>query len=410
MDIFEYKGRNKRGEIMQGTIQSPNPAAVAAWMIESGISPIQIRQQTDKLKGQPQWLLALQGAGTVKPADLLLFTRQMGTLAKAGIPMMQALAGMLKATANPALTEVIQDIRAHLDKGAELSAAMARHPKVFDSYYVSMVRVGEGTGKLEEIFKSLYEQLAFEKDMRQKVKAALRYPTFVMIAIAIAIAIVSLFVIPSFAKTYAKMHASLPFLTLLLLGISEFAVRYWWAVLSMLAGAVYAFRSFVRLPEGRYFWDRLKLRLPVVGRIIKKATIARFCRSFATASKSGLPIVQAFTLVSRVLDNAYFEERILLMREGVQRGESMLRVAQTAGIFAPLELQMIAVGEESGEIDSMLMEVGEMYQEEVEYEVSRVAESVEPILLGCIGAMVLVLMLGIFMPLWDLGSVAMRKH
>jgi MSHA biogenesis protein MshG len=410
MDIFEYKGRNKRGEIMRGTIQSPNPAAVAAWMIESGISPIQIRPQTDKLKGQPQWLLALQGAGTVKPADLLLFTRQMGTLAKAGIPMMQALAGMLKATANPALTEVIKDIRANLDKGVELSAAMARHPKVFDHYYVSMVRVGEGTGKLEEIFKRLYEQLTFEKDMRQKVKAALRYPTFVMIAIAIAIAIVSLFVIPAFAKTYAKMHASLPFLTLLLLGVSEFAVRYWWGVLAMIGAAVYAFKSFVKLPEGRYFWDRLKLRFPVVGRIIKKATIARFCRSFATASKSGLPIVQAFTLVARVLDNAYFEERILLMREGVQRGESMLRVAQTAGIFAPLELQMISVGEESGEIDDMLMEVGDMYQEEVEYEVSRVAESVEPILLGCIGAMVLVLMLGIFMPLWDLGSVAMKKH
>jgi len=406
MDLFEYKGRNKHGEIMQGTIQSPNPAAVAAWMVESGISPIRIRLQANKLKGQPQWLLALQGAGTVKPAELLLFTRQMGTLAKAGVPMMQALAGMLKALVNPALAEVIREIRADLDKGAELSGAMARHPKVFDHYYVSMVRVGESSGKLEEVFKSLFKQLEFDKHMKQKIKRAFRYPSFVLAAMSIAVAIMTVFVIPVFAKVFSTMHVTLPPLTIALLAVSDFAVNYWWAVLAMIGGSFYAFKAFVKRPDGSYLWAKLRLRFPVVGPILRKATLARFCRSFATASKSGVPLEQAFTLVSRVVDNAFYEQRILLMRDGVERGESMLRVAQTAGIFAPLELQMIAVGEESGDIEGMLAEIADMYQEEVEFEVDSMSESIEPILLGFMGVLVGILMLAIFMPLWDLTGMA----
>jgi MSHA biogenesis protein MshG len=410
MDIFEYKGRNQRGEIMQGVIESSTPQAVAKWMMDIGISPIQIQVQGNKLKGQPEWLRELQGGGSPKLVDLLLFTRQMGTMVKAGVPIMQALAGIQKSTANPMLVEVLRDIRANLDKGLELSRAMSRHPKVFDDYYVSMVKVGEDSGQLEEVFKRLHEQLGFDKNIAQKVKGALRYPVFVIIAISIAIAIMTLFVIPVFAKTYAKFHATLPLLTLAMLAISDFAVHYWWAVLAMIGIAFYAFKLYIDQPKGRYAWDKFKLRLPIVGSILQKSTLARFCRSFATASRSGVPLVQAFTLVSRVVSNAYFEERILLMRDGVERGESMLRVAQTAAIFNQLELQMIAVGEETGDIEGMLNQVADLYTEEVEFEVGRMSQTIEPILLACMGALVLLLMLGVFLPMWDLGTVAMKKH
>ena len=350
MDTFEYRGRNKRGEIMQGTIESPNPQAVATWMLTTGIAPIRIQVQSDALKGQPRWLLLLQGNGSFTLKDLLLFTRQMGTMAKSGVPMLDALAGIQKSTVNPVLAEVLRDIRADLDRGVELSGAMARHPKLFDDYYVSMVKVGEGSGQLEEIFKRLHEQIAFEKHMAQEIKSALRYPTFVLFAISIALAVMTLFVLPVFAETYTKMQASLPALTLLLLAISKFAVGYWWAVLAMAGTCFYAFKLYIAQPEGRYAWDKFKLRIPVIGSIIKKSTLARFCRSFATASKSGVPLVQAFTLVSRVVNNAYFEERILSMRDGVERGESLLRTARTAGIFTPLELQMMSVGEDTGDV------------------------------------------------------------
>ncbi len=409
MDTFEYKGRNKRGEVMQGTIESPNAQAVASWMLDSGIAPIRIGLHKDNQGKQPAWLLALQVGGPINIRDRLLFTRQMRTMIRSGVPMMQALEGIQKSSANPVLIDLLQDVRANLDKGVELSGALARHPKYFDDYYVSMVRVGEGTGRLEEVFKRLHEQLEFEKMIKQKIKGAMRYPMFVMIAISVAIAIMALFVIPVFAKVYAKFHATLPFLTLALLAISDFAVHYWWAVLIVIAGVIYAFKLYIKQPHGRYAWDKLKLKFPVVGGILNKATLARFCRSFATASKSGIPLVQAFTLVSRVVDNAFFEERILLMRDGVERGESMLRVAQSAGIFTPIELQMISVGEDTGDIDGMLNQVADMYQEEVEYEVGRLSETIEPLLLAFMGLLILLMMLGIFVPMWDLGTVAFQK-
>lgn len=409
METFKYKGRNKRGEVLQGMIESPNSQAVAAWMLDSGISPIVIEIQSLAQKGTPKWLRTMTGTNNISLREKLLFTRQMGTMVKAGVPMLQALAGIQKSSSNPAFIEVLQDVRTNLDKGLELSAALARHPKFFDDYYVSMVRVGEGTGELEEVFKRLHQQIEFEKGLTQRIKEALRYPTFVFIAIAIAIAVMSLFVIPVFAKVYAKFHATLPFITLALLGVSDFAIHYWWIVLGGIAAIIIAFRQYIHQPNGRYNWDKFKLRLPVLGSIIKKATLARFCRSFATASKSGIPLVQGFTLVSRVVDNAFYEARILLMRDGVERGESMLRVAQSAGIFTPLELQMIAVGEETGEIDAMLNQVADMYQEEVEYEAGRLSQTVEPILLVCMGILVLIMMLGIFLPMWSLGEVALHK-
>jgi MSHA biogenesis protein MshG len=406
MPIFNYSGRNARGEAMQGQIESQNPQAVAAWMMSAGITPLTIKQMGDT--AGPEWLRKLN-EHPLNDVDLLMFTRQMGTMVKAGVAMMQSLAAIQKSTRKPRLVQLLQALRDDLDKGHELSTAMARHPKFFNEYYVNMVKVGEGTGRLEEIFRRLFVQLEFEKHMKNKIKGALRYPMFVMTAIAIAIGILSLFVIPVFAKVYAGFKVELPILTRVLIGTSNFAVSYWWAVVAAAVLAWYAFSSWTATKEGRYTWDRLKLRFPIVGSILVKSTIARFALSLAVASKSGIPLMQAFTLVSRVVENAFYEQRILQMRDGVERGESMLRVAQSAGIFTPLELQMIAVGEETGEIDEMLEQVAKMYQDEVEYEVSRLSESLEPILLAGLAVIVMIMLLGIFLPLWDLGQVALHK-
>jgi MSHA biogenesis protein MshG len=408
MPIFNYSGRNARGEAMQGQIESQNPRAVAAWMLSAGITPIDIKQLAGQ-EERPQWLRTLLGQRPINDVDLLLFTRQMGTLVKAGVPMMQAIASIQKSTRKQSLVDTLQALRDGLDKGLELSGAMAHYPKVFDEYYVNMVKVGEGTGRLEEIFRRLFLQLDFEKHMKNKIKGAVRYPTFVITAIVIATAILNLYVIPVFAKVYAGMKVALPPLTQLLIATSNFAVNYWWAMVAAVVLAAYAFRSWTGTREGRYTWDKYKLRFPIVGSIVVKATIARFCLSLSIASRSGIPLMQAFTLVSRVVENAFYEQRILQMREGVERGESMLRVAQSAGIFTPLELQMIAVGEETGEIDQMLEEVATMYQEEVEFEVDRLSETLEPILIAAAAVLVLILMLGVFLPLWDLGAAARNK-
>jgi MSHA biogenesis protein MshG len=406
MQMFDYSGRNARGEVMRGRVESSNPQAVAAWMMTAGITPITIAPLA--VDTQPDWLRKLNER-KLTDVDLLLFTRQMGTMVKSGVPMMQALSAIQKSSRKPRLVRLLQAMRDDLDKGSELSVAIARHPKFFSEYYVNMVKVGEGTGRLEEIFRRLFAQLEFEKHMKQKIKSALRYPSFVMTAIFIAMAIVNLYVIPVFAKVYAGFKVALPPLTQLLIASSNFAISYWWAIVAAVVLAVYAFRTWTGTRDGRFTWDKYKLRIPVVGSILVKAAIARFAMSLAVASRSGVPLMQAFTLVSRVVENAFYEQRILQMRDGVGRGESMLRVAQSAGIFTPLELQMISVGEETGEIDDMMEQIAKMYQDEVEYEVERLGETLEPIILVFLAVLVMILLLGIFLPLWDLGQAAIHK-
>lgn len=406
MRRFAYEGRNRRGELVKGHTESAHAQGVAQWMLGAGITPVKITPASEA--SDESWLAAWQKRKKLLPDDLLLFTRQLGTMVRAGLPLMQALSGMQSSAGKPAMATLLGKLRDDLDQGLELSSAMAHHPDFFDDYYVSMVRVGEGAGQLDEVLVRLFEQLSFERDMRQKIKAALRYPSFVVIAIAIALSILTIFVIPVFAKVYAGMKVELPLLTRVLLAVSDFAVNWWWCVALFLAACVQGFRQFVKQPSGKLRWDKFKLRLPLMGAIFSKASVARFCLSFAMACKSGVPIDQAFSLVARVVDNAWYEQRILAMRDGVTRGESLLRIAQDSGIFQAMELQMIAVGEATGELEAMMAEVARLYQEELQYEVGRLGDAIEPILLAVMGALVLVLMLGIFLPLWDLGQLAQQ--
>ena len=340
----------------------------------------------------------------------MLFSRQMYTLLKAGVPIMRALAGLQESTQNPAFAAMLQDLRESLDSGRELSAAMRRHPKVFSPFYLSMVQVGEMTGMLDVTFLRLYEHLEFEKDMKERIKAAVRYPMFVVIAMAIAIVIVNQpFVIPAFAKVFAGFHAELPLMTRMLMGFSGFMVHYWPIMLALLIGAVVGFRSWINTVDGRYKWDRYKLHIPIAGRIIMKATLARFARSLALSFKSGMPIVQGLNSVALVVDNEFMRSRVEQMRDGVERGESILRTAAATGVFNPTVLQMIAVGEETGDMDGLMFEIAGMYEREVEYEIKSLSANIEPIMIVLLGGMVLILALGIFLPMWDLGKVALHR-
>lgn len=408
MNIYEYQGRNRRGETMRGTVESASPQAVATWLMESEIFPISIKTQGTGFQ-PPKWFTKYSGQDKVSAVDLLLFTRQMANMVRAGLQMMDAIEGIQKTTASKPLARVLQAAREDLDRGIVLSGALARHPEVFDDYYVNMVRVGEGTGKLEEAFRSLYNQLDFDRQMKQKIKSALRYPTFVMVALGIAMTVMTIFVIPAFAKTYSGLHVELPLLTRILLGISKFSVQYWWAVV-MGAGLVYfMLRLILKSPEGRYAWDRFKLRIPIIGTILNKATVARFSRSFSTAMKANVPIVMAFQLVSRVVENAFFEARILAMRVGVERGEVLSRVMRTSGIFSPIELQLITVAERTGDVDQAVEQIALMYSDDVEYQVAKLSQSIEPILLAAMGVLVGMFVLGVFLPMWDLGQAHFKR-
>jgi MSHA biogenesis protein MshG len=407
MSYFAYKARDSRGELVQGVLEGADSAAIAAQLFGSGVTPVEIGETSGpEPRGKRGWVLSKP---RIMPIDLMLFSRQMYSLLKAGVPILRALAGLQESSINPTFKDVLQSVRESLESGRDLSASMQRQGDAFSPFYVSMVYVGETTGRLEEIFLRLFQHLEFQDYMRTQVKSALRYPTFVIIVMAVAVAVINLFVIPAFAKVYEGFGAKLPVVTQWLIAFSNFTVHYWWMIAALLVGCAVGFKMWVGTADGRYRWDRFKLRIPIAGKIILKATLARFARSFALSIRSGVTAVQSLTLVAQVVDNAYLARRIEKMREGVERGESVLRTAIAAGAFTPVALQMILVGEESGALDDMMDEVADMYTRETDYELKTLSAQIEPVLILMLGVLVLLLALGVFLPIWDLGRAALGK-
>jgi MSHA biogenesis protein MshG len=407
MPAYLFRGRNARGDLVQGRLDAKDAGAVADQLFTVGVAPVDILPVQEAAGVAAGWLsrIRVERVGLV---DVMLFSRQMYTLLKAGVPILNALQGLKDSTANAAFAAVIGDIRQSLDAGRELSAALRRHERIFSPFYLSMVRVGEMTGRLDGAFLRLYEHLEFEKDMRDRIRSALRYPLFVVIAMAVALVIVNLFVIPAFARVYESFRADLPLTTRVLIGFSQFMVQYWGALLAGLIAAAVASRFYVATPAGRYQWDKLKLQLPIVGKIVLKASLARFARGFSIAFRSGIPVVSNLSVLARVVDNDFIGQRVEQMRDGVERGESVLRTASAIGVFTPTVLQMIAVGEQTGELDDLLDEVAKMYEREVDYEVKTLSAQIEPILIVLLGVLVLILALGVFLPMWDLAKVMIR--
>jgi len=409
MPVFQYRGRNPRGELVQGRLEGADTGAIADQLLNTGVTPVDIRDAGGAVEGlTPEWLQRMFSP-RVAAIDVMLFSRQIYTLLRAGVPILRALASLQESSTNPTMTEVIQDLRESLDSGRELSVALRRHPKVFSAFYVSLIRVGEMTGHLDDVFLRLFHYLEFEKEMGDRIRAALRYPSFVIIAMVLAIAMINIIVIPVFKRVFEGFGAELPGVTQILIAVSDFTVAYWPLMVAMVGVAAVGFRFWTGTESGRYLWDRYKLRLPIAGELILKATLSRFARSFSLAVKSGVPMVQGLAIVSDVVDNAYIGQRIDQMLEGVERGESITRTAAAAGIFTPVVMQMIAVGDETGEIDDLMLEVAEMYDREVDYQVKNLAAQIEPILIVFLGILVTILALGVFLPIWDLGRVALRR-
>ena len=292
-----------------------------------------------------------------------------------------------------------------LDGGQDLTTALSQHKDVFPNLYINMVQVGETTGALHEAFLQLSIYLEREKDTRDQVKSALRYPSFVIIAIAIAIFVINIFVIPTFAKIFAGFNTELPWATKVLIGTSEFFVSYWPLILIAIVGSFFGFRAFVKTDDGRMWWDKTKVKLPLVGGIIYRATLSRFARALATSLKAGVSLISAMNVVSRAVDNEYIGEKIRGMREGVERGDTITRTAASTGMFPPLVLQMISVGEETGAIDDLMFDVADYYEREVEYDLKNLSSAIEPVLIVGIGILVLILALGVFLPMWDLTTM-----
>lgn len=408
MSKFQYQGRDRKGDAVSGVLDVASENAAASELVRLGVTPIKIVALSEKSSSSSGIEINIFPK-KVSLDELIIFCRQMNALTRAGIPIIRAMKGLAESTRSELLSETLADVTSRLESGINLASSMQAHPKVFSELFISMIHVGENTGQLEDAFKQLSESLELERDTRKRVKQATRYPTMVISAIAVALFVVNMFVIPQFAAVFAKFGAELPVPTKILVATSEFTVDYWWLVLALIVAAVFGFRRWVATEKGHYEWDRRKLRFPIIGVLFEQITLSRFTRNFAMMLKAGMPITHALAIAAEASGNRFIATRILDMKSSIERGDSLLRSARQTEVFTPLVLQMIAVGEETGAIDSLLNEVADFYDEEADYSLKRLAESIEPLLIVAMGVIVLILALGVFLPIWDLGSAAMGR-
>lgn len=404
MSAFDYQGRNSAGQLISGKLDGSTIDAVASQLLSRGVTPTYIKP-AKKDSDFEAWWVKVSGSEKVRIEDLIMMTRQLYTITKAGIPLIRGLRGLSASISHPKLKRVLDKLAADLETGMQLSAAMRSHTDVFDNLFINMVKVGEDSGQLEAIFDQLSSYLENDMDTRKRIVSALRYPSFVLIALVIAIAAVNILVIPAFADMFSKFGADLPVVTRILLATSELFVSYWYIVLAITVGTWQGFNYFINTENGALWWGKSKLHLPVVGDIITRGLMARYSRSFGLMLKSGVPLPQALELCSRAIDNAHLAQKISSIKQGIERGDSLLRTHNQAEIFTPLVLQMISVGEESGQVDTLLEEIAGFYEREVDYDLKNMSAKIEPILIVVMAGFVGVLALGIFLPMWEMYNI-----
>ncbi|UOV91754.1 MSHA fimbrial biogenesis protein MshG [Aeromonas hydrophila] len=399
MSSFAYKGRDSQGNAVSGVVDAANEMAAAEQLMRRGVMPTELKPGKAKAAAL-DWSLLLERG--VRLDELVVFSRQMYALTRAGIPILRAIAGLEESAHSKPLKRALHALGEDLGNGRPLSSSMQAHPRVFSSLFVAIIHVGENTGQLEEAFLQLANYFELELETRKRIKTAMRYPSFVLIAIGIAMVILNIMVIPVFAGMFAKFGVELPLATRILLATSHFFVHYWWVMLGVLLAMLFGWRRWVSTAKGKLTWHRWQLKLPIVGTIIERSLLARFARSFSMMLKAGVPLNTALSLVADAVDNAWMAGRIRDMRAGIERGESLLRTAGSSGLFTPLVMQMIAVGEETDQVDDLLHEAAEYYEREVDYDLKSLTARIEPILIGIVAVMVLILALGIFTPMWDM--------
>jgi MSHA biogenesis protein MshG len=403
MPHYHYKGRDNQSNVVSGELDGANEMAVAEQLMRRGITPTALTEQNAKASAALNWSLAFSKRVTLE--ELVMFTRQMYALTKAGIPILRAIHGLEEHARSDRFRQALATLKDDLGNGKPISVSMQAFPDVFSSLFVAIIHVGENTGKLEEAFLQLTRYFELEMETRKRIKTALRYPSFVLMALVVAMVVLNIFVIPTFATMFARFGAELPWATKVLLATSHFFVSYWVALLVGAGLTILAVRYWLKTAAGLLFWHRNQLRLPIVGSILQRALMARFCRSFAMMLRSGVPINHALSMVSEAVDNVHIGQHVREMRAGVERGESLLRIATNSHLFTGLVIQMIAVGEETGLVDQMIQEAAEYYEREVDYDLKTLTAKIEPILIVIVAVMVLILALGIFTPMWDMMRV-----
>lgn len=392
--VFEWEGKDKNGKTVRGELRTGGEAAVSATLRRQGIRVTRVKKRK------------LSGGKSIKQKDIAVFTRQLSTMMKAGVPLLQAFDIVARGSTNPKLTRLLNDIRSDVETGTSLSSAFRKHPLYFDALYCNLVEAGEAGGILEQLLDRLAIYQEKTVALKNKIKSALTYPIAVLVVAFIVTTVIMIFVVPAFKDVFKNFGADLPAPTLLVIAMSEFFVKFWWLIFGVLIGGGYFFfQSWKRSEKMQKAMDRLLLRIPVFGALIDKAIIARWTRTLATMFAAGVPLVEALDSVGGASGNAVYIEATEQIQRDVSTGSALTTAMQSTGVFPTMVLQMAAIGEESGSLDHMLGKAAEFYEDEVDEMVKGLSALMEPFIIVILGVLIGGIVVAMYLPIFKLGQV-----
>ncbi|MEJ8854335.1 type II secretion system F family protein [Variovorax robiniae] len=392
--VFEWEGRDRNGKQVRGEMRASGENQVQASLRRQGVLATKIKKRK------------MRAGKTIKPKDIAIFTRQLATMMKAGVPLLQAFDIVGRGNANPSVAKLLNDIRGDVETGTSLSAAFRKFPKYFDNLYCNLVEAGEAAGILEELLDRLATYMEKTEAIKSKIKSALMYPTSVIVVAFVVVAVIMIFVIPAFKQVFSSFGADLPAPTLIVMAISEFFVAYWWLIFGVIGGGLYFFmQAWKRNERVQKFMDRLLLKLPIFGTLIDKSCIARWTRTLATMFAAGVPLVEALDSVGGASGNSVYADATVKIQQEVSTGTSLTAAMTNANIFPSMVLQMTAIGEESGSIDHMLGKAADFYESEVDDMVAGLSSLMEPIIIVILGVIIGGIVVSMYLPIFKLGQV-----
>lgn len=392
--VFEWEGKDRNGKQVRGETRAAGENQVTAALRRQGVMPTKIKKRR------------MSAGKRIKPKDIAIFTRQLATMMKAGVPLLQAFDIVGRGNPNPNVTRLLNDIRSDVETGTSLSVAFRKYPLHFDALYCNLVEAGEAAGILDQLLDRLAVYMEKTEAMKSKIKSALMYPIAVLIVAFVVTAVIMIFVVPSFKEVFTSFGADLPTPTLVVIAMSEFFVAYWWLIFGGLFGGFYFFmQAWRRNVKVQIFMDRLMLKLPIFGVLVEKSSIARWTRTLSTMFAAGVPLVEALDSVGGAAGNYVFESATLKIQQEVSTGTALTAAMTNANLFPSMVLQMCAIGEESGSIDHMLGKAADFYESEVDDMVAGISSLMEPIIIVVLGTVIGGIVVAMYLPIFKLGQV-----
>lgn len=392
--VFEWEGKDRNGKQVRGETRAAGENQVMAALRRQGVTPSKIKKRR------------MRAGKKIKPKDIAIFTRQLATMMKAGVPLLQAFDIVGRGNANPSVTKLLNDVRTDVETGTSLSAAFRKYPLYFDSLYCNLVEAGEAAGILESLLDRLATYMEKTEAIKSKIKSALMYPIAVVVVAFVVVAVIMIFVIPAFKDVFTSFGADLPAPTLFVIAVSEVFVKWWWLIFGSIGGGLYFFmQAWKRNEKVQQFMDRLMLKLPVFGELVYKSVIARWTRTLSTMFAAGVPLVEALDSVGGASGNSVYSKATERIQQEVSTGTSLTAAMTNANVFPSMVLQMCAIGEESGSIDHMLGKAADFYEAEVDDMVAGLSSLMEPIIIVFLGTLIGGIVVSMYLPIFKLGAV-----